>query len=137
MREIMTGQERVLAVLRRSEPDCVPTFEWDIDIGLIAKMTGGSYEDFVEGLDLDAIMCSPNYGETPAGTGLILDEWGITRRKGHEDYAMPVDEFSPIKDWADLEALESTRSSCPRPVRYAETQDRPVQRSQSHLYSRA
>ena len=67
MREIMTGQERVLAVLRRSEPDCVPTFEWDIDIGLIAKMTGGSYEDFVEALDLDAIMCSPNYGEIPAG----------------------------------------------------------------------
>ena len=104
MRETMTGQERVLAVLRRSEPDCVPTFEWDIDPGLIAMMTsGGNYEEFIETLDLDAVMCSPNYRETPAGTGLILDEWGITRRKGHEDYAMPVDELSPIKDWADLE----------------------------------
>lgn len=103
MREAMTGQERLLAVLRHSEPDRVPTLEWDIDPGLIATMTGGGYEDFIEALDLDAVMCSPNYREAPAGPGLIVDEWGITRRKGHEDYAMPVDEFSPIRDWADLD----------------------------------
>jgi len=100
-----SGTERVLAVLNHKEPDRVPTFEWDIDSGVIAAMTGGgSYEDFIEAFDHDAVMCGPDYRKTPAGDGLMRDEWGVTRRKGHEDYAMPVDEMAPITGWADLEA---------------------------------
>lgn len=104
MAEEMTGRERVLAVLKRREPDCVPTFEWDIDLGVIARLcASGRYEDFVEEYDLDAVTCSPDYARHPVGDGMVRDEWGVTRRKGHEAYAMPVDELAPIKNWADLE----------------------------------
>jgi uroporphyrinogen decarboxylase len=104
MHGAMCGQERVLTVLSHGEPDAIPTFEWDIDPGLIATMTGGgSYEDFVDACDLDAVMCSPNYRETHLGDSLVRDEWGVTRRRGHEDYPMAVDELAPIKSWADLE----------------------------------
>lgn len=104
MPDNMTSRERVLAVLRLEEPDRVPTFEWDIDPGLVVQMTGGgSYEDFVEQFDLDAVMCGPDYAKKSIGDGYWLDEWGVTRAVGHEAYAMPVDEHSPIRNWADLE----------------------------------
>lgn len=100
----MTNQERVLAVIQRKEPDRIPTFEWDIDPGLVKTMTGGgSYEDFIEKFNLDAIMCGPDYIKMPVGNGYMLDEWGVTRIVGHEAYAMPVDRLAPIKSMADLE----------------------------------
>lgn len=100
----MTSRERVLAVLRLEEPDRVPTFEWDFDPNLVGRMTGGgSYEDLVEQFDLDAVMCGPDYVKKSIGDGYLLDEWGVTRTVGHEAYAMPVDEHSPIRSWADLE----------------------------------
>jgi len=104
----MTGQERVLAVLRRQEPDRVPTFEWDIDPGLIGEMTGGgTYEDFLEMFDLDAVMCGPSYARTPLGDGrTLIDEWGVIRAKGYEAYAIPVESAAPIKDWPDLESWQ-------------------------------
>ncbi len=104
MRSDMTSTERVLAVLRREEPDRIPTFEWDIDPDLIINMTGGgSYDDFVEQFDLDAVMCGPDYAKSPLPDGNLIDEWGVTRTRGHEAYAMAIDAFSPIKSWADLE----------------------------------
>lgn len=104
MKSDMTSAERVLAVLRREEPDRIPTFEWDIDPDLITNMTGGgSYEDFIEQFDLDAVMCGPDYIKTKVNDEHLLDEWGVTRTKGHEAYAMAVDEFAPIKNMADLE----------------------------------
>lgn len=108
MTQQMTGTERVLAVLKREEPDRIPTFEWDIDPDLIIKMTnGGTYEDFVEQFDLDAVMCGPDYIKKPiSGTEYLIDEWGVTRTKGHEAYAMAVDEFAPIKTMGDLENWE-------------------------------
>jgi uroporphyrinogen decarboxylase len=66
-------------------------------------MTGGrGYESFVELFDLDAIICGPSYAKKPAGGARLIDEWGVTRLKGHEAYAMPVDELAPIRDWSDL-----------------------------------
>ncbi|MFN8457622.1 MAG: hypothetical protein U0401_23685 [Anaerolineae bacterium] len=104
MKSEMTSAERVLAVLRREEPDRILTFEWDIDPDLIKNMTGGgSYEDFIERFDLDAVMCGPDYIKTKVNDEHLLDEWGVTRTKGHEAYAMAVDEFAPIKSLADLE----------------------------------
>jgi uroporphyrinogen decarboxylase len=100
----MTSQERVLTVLKLEEPDRIPTFEWDIAPDFISHMTdGGSYEDFIEQFDLDAVMCGPDYIKKPLDNGYLLDEWGVTRTKGHEAYAMAVDEFAPIKTMADLE----------------------------------
>ena len=81
----MTSAERVLTVLKRQEPDRIPTLEWDIDPDFIKKMTGGgTYEDFVEQYDLDAVMSSPDYVKTPVGDDMLLDEWGVTRTVGHE-----------------------------------------------------
>lgn len=103
----MTGRERVLAVLKLQEPDCVPTLEWEVDSSVIKKMTsGGTYEDFVEELDHDAVMCGPDYLKKRLANGMLLDEWGVTRIKGHEEYAMAVDELAPIKSMADLEKWE-------------------------------
>ncbi|MCP4141833.1 MAG: hypothetical protein GY755_16420 [Chloroflexi bacterium] len=100
----MNGRERVLAAIQRKVPDRIPTFEWDIDPGLVSSMTGGgTYDDFVEKFDLDAVMCGPTYTRKPISDGKILDEWGVTRLVGHEAYAMPVDEFAPIKSKADLD----------------------------------
>jgi uroporphyrinogen decarboxylase len=104
MQSQMTSRERVMTVLRLEEPDRIPTFEWDIDPDLIVQMTGGgSYEDFVEQFDLDAVMCGPDYAKKSIGGGYLLDEWGVTRTVGHEAYAMAVDAHSPIRSWADLE----------------------------------
>ncbi|MCP4141789.1 MAG: hypothetical protein GY755_16200 [Chloroflexi bacterium] len=101
----MNSQERVLATIRRETPDRIPTFEWDIDPGLITSMTnGGTYEDFIEKYDLDAIMCGPSYRKEPVENGFTLDEWGVTRMVGHEAYPMPVHSKSPIKTMADLES---------------------------------
>lgn len=122
----MTSQERVLAVIRREVPDRVPTFEWDIDPTVIDKMTGGgSYEDFIEQFDLDAVMCGPNYIKKPLDNGLLIDEWGVTRMKGHEAYPMAVDRFAPIKSWADLEKWEPPDPYAPHRF---ETMKRRVQR---------
>ena len=45
----MRPKERVIAALHHREPDRVPTFEWDIDSGLIRRMTrGGTYEAFLD-----------------------------------------------------------------------------------------
>ena len=101
----MTGTERVAAVLRCEEPDRIPTFEWGIDSGFIAETTGGGdYHDFIERFDHDAVVCGAIYRKTPLENGRVKDEWGVTRLKGYEDYAMPVDELAPIKTIADFEA---------------------------------
>jgi uroporphyrinogen decarboxylase len=74
MKSDMNSQERVLAVIRRQEPDRIPTFEWDIDPDLITTMTGGgSYEDFIEQFDLDAVMCGPDYIKTKVSEEYLLD----------------------------------------------------------------
>ncbi len=100
----MTSRERVLAAIRREVPDRVPTFEWDIDPDLITLMTGGgTYEDFVDQFDLDAVMCPPDYVKTPQADGFLLDEWGVIRTRGHEAYAMAVDQYAPLKTMADVE----------------------------------
>lgn len=110
----MTDTERALAVLDRQEPDRIPTFEWDIDPGVVAKMTsGGSYEDFIDQFGHDAVMCSPDYLTAHAGNGPIRDEWGVYRRKGHEAYALPVDCLAPIRSREDAERWESPDPRAP------------------------
>ncbi len=102
---IMTGTERVLAVLMRETPDRIPTFEWDIDSGFVTHTTGGGdYHDFIERFDHDAVVCGVKYRTDDLRHDRIKDEWGVTRQQGFEDYAMPVDELAPIKTMVDLES---------------------------------
>jgi len=99
----MTSLDRVLAVLRHREPDRVPHFEWVIDKGVIAALTGGgSYWDLVELLDIDAVMVGPAYRKQAIEGGLVLDEWNSVRTIGHDDYALVVEDRVPIKSEADL-----------------------------------
>lgn len=102
----MTSQERVLAAIQRKTPDRIPTFEWDIDPGLISRMAGNAgYEGFIDRFDLDALMCGPTYAKRAIGKGLVVDEWGVTRTtSGQEAYAMPLDSLAPIQNMVDLEA---------------------------------
>jgi uroporphyrinogen decarboxylase len=100
----MKPVERVFAVLRREEPDRVPHFEWVHDQGLMKKMTGGgNYFDLIELLDIDGVMVKPAYRKRKIGGGLLLDEWGTVRKMGLDNYALPVDEYSPIKSMENLE----------------------------------
>jgi len=103
----MTGRERVLAVIKREQPDRVPTFEWAINADVIKAITGDmSFDDFVEIANLDAVMCKPIYLKKPIENNMLVDEWGVTRMICQDDYAMAMDKFSPIRDWADLEKWE-------------------------------
>ena len=100
----MNGQERVLAVIQRQVPDRIPTFEWVFHPDIISALIGeGTYEDFIEKLDIDAVICGATYLQKPIANDLVLDEWGVTRAIGHEAYVMPLDDQAPIKSWADLD----------------------------------
>ncbi len=103
----MTSRERVFAVLNHQIPDCVPHFEWVYDQSIIKDLTGdGSYEDLIDLLDVDAVMCKPDYQVSKLGPNLIKDEWGVTRETGAVEYAMPKDHLAPIKNRDDAEKWE-------------------------------
>lgn len=99
----MTSLERVITSLKRSEPDRVPTFEWDIDKGVIqALCPGASHFEFVDNMDLDAVVVSPNYQMEKIGENLYRDEWGVVRRVGYEAYPIPMEEKAPICNQKDF-----------------------------------
>ncbi len=99
----MTAKERVITALKRREPDRVPTFEWSIDQNVIeALCPGASYFDFLEKMDHDAVVVSPNYQLEKIGEGLYRDEWGVVRKKGYEVYPIPLEDEAPISRKGDL-----------------------------------
>ena len=59
--ETLTSKERVFTALSRKEPDRVPILEWFIHPKIIDSiLPGGSYEDFIEKIDLDGA-CASTY----------------------------------------------------------------------------
>ncbi len=99
----MTPRERVIATIRREIPDRVPHFEFAYDSPIIKKLTdGGTYEDLIELLDIDAVMAGANYDRRSIGGNLALDEWGVTQMKGAMEHTIPLDERAPIKSMDDL-----------------------------------
>ena len=102
----MNSAERVFAALRRQVPDRVPILEWFVHPRVIeALVPGGSWPDFVDALDLDA-MCAlflyeGTFHETPIGPGRSVNEWGVTLGVTDEHNA-PVE--GPIHSLADLRA---------------------------------
>ncbi|NQT86904.1 hypothetical protein HQ560_09080 [bacterium] len=101
----MTSAERVMAALRREEPDRIPHFEWAVDRKVReALCPGSSYEEFIVRIGWDAILASPNFTKEQVGENLWKNEWGITRMYTGEEDLFPVS--GPIKTMADLEKYE-------------------------------
>ncbi len=104
MNSEMTSRERVLAVLKGQIPDRVPHFEWEINSPVVTALTnGGTYEDLIELLDIDAVVVGAEYHKELIGNNLILNEWGVTSAKGAVERPLPVDALAPIRSWQDFE----------------------------------
>ena len=103
----MTSKDRVLTALKGQEPDRIPTFEWDIDHHVIhALCPECEYFDFIDRMNLDAVVVSPNYESEIIEEDILRDEWGVIRKKGLEAYPIPLEEFAPLKDLSALNSYE-------------------------------
>lgn len=101
----MNSAERIFAALELKEPDMIPTFEWVIDKKIISILCPGySLEDFILKMGLDAIVVSPNFKYESIYEDTFIDEMGILRKKGHEDYLIPID--YPLKSEEDIKKFE-------------------------------
>ncbi len=93
----MSGRTNVLQALKREEPECVPTFEWDINSKVLEKLIG---EDdifkAVELLGLDGIVIRPDYIREHVGRDTFIDEWQCRRKVTRENISIITE--SPIKD---------------------------------------
>ncbi len=99
----MTSTERVLAALRREEPDRIPHFEWIIDHRVRhAICPGSTTEEFTLRMGLDAILTGADYEKTPIGPGLARHEWGMVMKDSGEEHAVAVEH--PIATMDDLRA---------------------------------
>lgn len=97
----MTSAERVMAVLRREEPDRVPHFEWIIDKKVRnAICPGSSTEEFTVRMGLDAMLTAPDFKSEQISTNRFKNEWGIVVEKGEEQHSTVVEPV--IKNMDDL-----------------------------------
>ncbi len=103
--EKMTCVERIFRALDRQEPDVVPTMEIFIDPKVRdAILPGASYEDFVDFMDLDAIVitdvANERYEILDRAKNIIRDKWGVIKRSTGELDSFPIE--APIKSERDL-----------------------------------
>jgi uroporphyrinogen decarboxylase len=99
-----SSRSRVLTALRRGVPDRVPSFEWEVDDGMIAHFTpGGDLFDFVEWADLDAVAIFADEHKKRISDTVYVDEWGVTKAKTEEYYPVPID--APLKEPEGLSSL--------------------------------
>ena len=101
-----TNVERIFRALERKEPDRIPHFEIAVDRKVRdAILPDASYEDFIEYMDLDAVVSSDRLflseevlSESPK---ITRNEWGVVKRYTTEVEPIPVE--APIKSEKDLE----------------------------------
>jgi uroporphyrinogen decarboxylase len=91
----MTSRERFIAALRGQEPDVVPHFDGVDPKVMNAILPGGSHEEFVEYLDIDAIgsldkSYSWGYETVDAAKNIKRDHWGALVQFGAEVGGHPV-----------------------------------------------
>ncbi|HEY3324200.1 MAG TPA: uroporphyrinogen decarboxylase family protein [Planctomycetota bacterium] len=97
----MTSQQRVIAALKREQPDRIPHFEWAVDRKVREVLCPGcSYEEFVVRMEWDAILTAPDFRKEQVGPDLWKNEWGITRRYTGEEDTFPIS--GPIKTMEDF-----------------------------------
>jgi len=95
----MTGAERIVAALRREQPDCIPTFEWFIDESVGQALTGTSDAiEIVEVLDLDGINIRADYQRQFTSDTVFRDERGAVGQLTGDCIASIRE--SPIRDIA-------------------------------------
>lgn len=105
----MNSRQRVFTALEgKKEPDRIPHFEWSIVNKVITRANiwpkfAWSYADLIELYDIDGVVAWPLYETRQYLDNLIIDESGIIRKEGTEDYAVSLDKYSPIKTEDDLE----------------------------------
>jgi len=102
----LTHVERVFKALDLQEPDMVPTMELYIDPKVRdALLPDTSYEDFVDFMDLDAIVitdvANERYEILDETKRIIRDKWGVIKRSTGELDSFPIE--APIKSENDLE----------------------------------
>jgi uroporphyrinogen decarboxylase len=99
----MTGEERVLRVLQRKEPDRVPHFEWSIDKKVRAALAPEcrTLNEFAVRMGIDAVLADPDYRKEPAGPGKWRSEWGYVLQESQEEHGVEVE--SPIQTMQDFE----------------------------------
>jgi len=88
----MTSAERVMAVLRREEPDRIPHFEWIIDTKVRQALCPGcSTEEFTVRMGLDAMLTAPDFKSEQVAPNRFKNEWGIVVEKGEEQHSTVVE----------------------------------------------
>jgi uroporphyrinogen decarboxylase len=99
----MTGEQRVLRVLDRREPDRVPHFEWAIDRKVRDALAPGceTLNRFAERMGLDAVLADPDFHKEPVGPGRWRSEWGYVVQDSAEEHGVEVD--SPIHSMEDFD----------------------------------
>lgn len=100
----MTAKGRVLAALRRQEPDLVPHFEWILNPKVRHALTGLASElDFIEKMDLDGIAVGTDMRQEAIDSKHHRDEWGVIR-VSWDEYPNAVGH--PVASRGDLDNLK-------------------------------
>ncbi|MDP3064955.1 MAG: uroporphyrinogen decarboxylase family protein [Chloroflexota bacterium] len=98
----MNGYERIVAALKRQEPDQIPLLELYIHPKVVEGLCPGcDLLEMVERMDLDGICVTRGGGRPVTGVRpkIYVDEWGTTFGRTTESYH-PIE--GPIKSSADL-----------------------------------
>jgi len=106
MSQSLTSYQRVVCALKREEADRVPIFEWSIDEKVRNAILGRecTYEEFVDKMDLDAILVYPVIRKEWISNDTFIDEFGIERRRaGDEPYPLPI--RAPLKSEKDVKTF--------------------------------
>ena len=109
----LTGLERILTTVKHQEPDVVPHFDGVAPNVREAILPGSSYEEFVEYMDIDAIVISDrrqtwsyeDLGTTKTGRPLKQCQWGATIQFTGPDSGIPME--PAIKSEKELDSYVS------------------------------
>lgn len=102
----MNGRERILAALRREEPDTVPVWELLINRPVIEGLHGDiSYEDFVDREGLDGITVFTESRKDWIDNCTYGNEWGVMWRVG--EHGLPYVLEGPIQSEKDLDSYQT------------------------------
>lgn len=105
--QTLTSLERIMKAVHLQEPDMVPTFEIDIDERVIeALKPGGSYEDFIDYMDIDAACYhetrTDSYEVLDKEKRIVRDQWGAIKQFSGVSFGIPMLMEPAIKSKDDL-----------------------------------